>query len=107
MPGKVTLRAWRDGGRLAIEVEDDGVGIPAEEQTRIWDVFYSTRKGGPGLGLAIVQRIAASHGGELELHSTPGEGTRVRLWLPVAEGSDVVAEPVANRAAGATQGSPA
>ena len=107
MPGKVTLRAWRDGGRLAIEVEDDGVGIPAEEQKRIWDVFYSTRKGGTGLGLAIVQRIAASHGGELELHSTPGEGTRVRLWLPVAEDSAASPEAVANRPAGATQGSPA
>lgn len=107
MPGKVTLRAWRDGGRLAIEVEDDGVGIPAEEQKRIWDVFYSTRKGGTGLGLAIVQRIAASHGGELELHSAPGEGTRVRLWLPVAEDSAASPEPLANRVPGATQGSPA
>ena len=108
MPGKVTLRAWRDGHRLAIEVEDDGVGIPVEEQAKIWDVFYSTRKGGTGLGLAIVQRIAASHGGELELTSAPGEGTRVRLWLPVAEGSEAIAEaPLAGRPAGAAQSSPA
>jgi signal transduction histidine kinase len=108
MPGRVTLRAWRDGGRLAMEVEDDGVGIPAEEQSRIFDVFYSTRKGGTGLGLAIVRRIADSHGGELELHSTPGEGTRVRLWLPVAEGSETATEPpLPARPAGATQSSPA
>ena len=108
MPGKVTLRAWRDGARLAIEVEDDGVGIPVEEQKKIWDVFYSTRKGGTGLGLAIVQRIAASHGGELELQSTPGEGTRVRLWLPVAEAAETAAEaPLASRPSGAAQGSAA
>ena len=108
MPGRVTLRAWRDGARLAMAVEDDGVGIAPEEQARIFDVFYSTRKGGTGLGLAIVRRIADSHGGELELHSTPGEGTRVRLWLPVAEGSETATEPpLPARPAGATQSSPA
>jgi signal transduction histidine kinase len=107
--GRVTLRAWREGARVAVEVEDNGVGIAPEERERIFEVFYSTRKGGTGLGLAIVQRIAASHGGELELLSTPGEGTRIRLWLPVAAESAQAGEPaVPARPAGpATQGSAA
>ena len=69
---------------MALEVEDDGVGIAPADRERIFDVFYSTRKGGTGLGLAIVQRIATNHGGELEVESTPGEGTVVRLWLDAA-----------------------
>jgi signal transduction histidine kinase len=83
-PGRIALRCRRDGARVALEVEDDGVGIPAEDRERIFDVFYSTRKGGTGLGLAIVRRIATNHGGELEVESTPGEGTVVRLWLAAA-----------------------
>jgi signal transduction histidine kinase len=107
--GRVTLRAFREGSRLAVEVEDNGVGIAPEERERIFEVFYSTRKGGTGLGLAIVQRIAASHSGELDLQSTPGEGTRVRLWLPVVAESAAPAETAAPARSGGpvTQGSSA
>ena len=91
-PGRIALRSRRDGARVALEVEDDGVGIAPEERDRIFEVFYSTRKGGTGLGLAIVRRIATNHGGELEVESTPGEGTVVRLWL------DAAAEPSPARA---------
>jgi signal transduction histidine kinase len=82
--GRIALRCRREGARVALEVEDDGVGIAPADRERIFDVFYSTRKGGTGLGLAIVQRIATNHGGELEVESTPGEGTVVRLWLDAA-----------------------
>jgi signal transduction histidine kinase len=81
---QVVLRARRQNGRIAMEVEDNGVGIAPEEMERIFDLFYSTRKGGTGLGLAIVQRIAHNHGGELEVESSPQVGTVVRLLLPVA-----------------------
>ncbi|HEV8632216.1 MAG TPA: ATP-binding protein [Thermoanaerobaculia bacterium] len=80
-PGRVVLRARRDGGRVALEVEDNGIGIADADRERIFEVFYSTRKGGTGLGLAIARRIAAGHGGELEVESTPGAGTIMRLWL--------------------------
>jgi signal transduction histidine kinase len=83
-PGRITLRSRREGNRVALEVEDDGIGIPPEDRDKIFEVFYSTRKGGTGLGLAIVRRIATNHGGELEVESTPGEGTIVRLWLEAA-----------------------
>lgn len=80
--GAVVLRARELGDRLALEVEDDGVGIPEEERERIFEVFHSTRKGGTGLGLAIVERIARNHDAELEVESRVGKGTTVRVHLP-------------------------
>ena len=67
---------------MVLELEDNGVGIPPEEQGKIFDLFYSTRKGGTGLGLAIVERIARAHGGRVAIDSTPGMGTVVRVTLP-------------------------
>jgi len=100
-PGKVVLRARREAGQVALEVEDNGVGVAAEDRERIFEVFYSTRKGGTGLGLAIARRIATSHGGDIEVESAPGEGTTMRLWLPEAEPEAVDAvEPLAARASG-------
>lgn len=80
----VVLAARLEGGRVVLSVTDNGVGIEAEERERIFEVFYSTRKGGTGLGLAVVESIARAHRGEIELESTPGEGTSVSLSLPVA-----------------------
>jgi signal transduction histidine kinase len=101
-PGRVVLRARRDGDRVALEVEDNGIGIADADRERIFEVFYSTRKGGTGLGLAIARRIAAAHGGELELESTPGQGTIMRLWLAeVAPEPQTVESPGAVRTASA------
>ena len=80
--GVVELRAFAPPGRLALEVSDNGCGIPEDEQPRIFDLFFSTRKGGTGLGLAIVERIARSHRAEIEVESTAGEGTTIRVLLP-------------------------
>jgi signal transduction histidine kinase len=90
-PPELVLAARLEGNRLALSVEDNGVGIPPEHRERIFEVFYSTRKGGTGLGLAVVERIARAHGGELEVESRPGVGTRVAVVLPVAAMS---AEPL-------------
>ncbi len=81
-PPRIELRALERGSRVVFEVVDNGTGIPAGEREQIFDLFYSTRKGGTGLGLAIVRRIARAHEAELEVESTPGEGTTVRLVLP-------------------------
>ena len=80
----VRLSAERDGNRVVLGIEDNGVGIAPENTERVFDLFYSTRKGGTGLGLAIARRIARAHDGEVELESTPGEGTRALVWLPAA-----------------------
>lgn len=83
-PPVIRLTSRLEGNRVELAVEDNGCGIPPEEAEKVFDIFYSTKKGGTGLGLAVVQRIAKNHDGELSLQSQPGTGTRVVLALPVA-----------------------
>ena len=70
-------------GDVEIRVRDNGPGIPADLRQRIFEVFYSTRGGGTGLGLPIAQRILESHGGRIELESEVGAGSTFILHLPV------------------------
>ena len=84
----IQLAARQQHGEALIEVIDNGQGIPPDELEKIFDLFYSTRKGGTGLGLAIVQRIAKAHSAKVEIDSAVGEGTTVRLRLPLAEGRE-------------------
>ena len=72
------------GSCVAIEVADDGPGIPPELQARVFDAFFTTKPKGTGLGLSIVQRIVRNNRGHLRLQSKPGE-TRFRILLPVAD----------------------
>ncbi len=83
-PRRIVLRATRAGQRLALEVADSGRGIPESERDRIFDLFYSTRRGGTGLGLAVVASIARAHGADLEVDSAVGTGTTIRVVLPAA-----------------------
>jgi signal transduction histidine kinase len=81
--------ALRDGG-LALTVGDEGIGIPRDEQARIFDKFYRVGRSetqgrrGSGVGLALVRHIAEAHGGRVSVDSRPGEGSRFTLWLPLA-----------------------
>ena len=83
--GRVTVRLTSEDGRPVCAVEDTGVGIPPEDQERVFERFYRVDKsrsrqiGGTGLGLAIVKHAAEVHRARVELHSTPGEGTTVRV----------------------------
>jgi nitrogen fixation/metabolism regulation signal transduction histidine kinase len=72
-----------DGGaeRVAIDVRDDGGGIPATVQARLFEPHFSTRTRGSGLGLAISRRLVESWGGEIAVASVEGEGTTVRIVL--------------------------
>lgn len=79
---EVRLIARCEGGRVLLEVLDNGAGIPPGELRKIFEIFYSTQKGGTGLGLAVVQRIAKAHEAELSVQSTPGVGTRFQVALP-------------------------
>lgn len=67
---------------LVIEISDDGPGIAPESQARIFEPYFTTRQDGTGLGLAIVHQIIKGHGGEIELASTPGQGTTFTILLP-------------------------
>jgi signal transduction histidine kinase len=85
--GAVTLRAAPGvGGRLAIEVEDDGAGIAEELRPRVFDPFFTTKKRGEGtgLGLTIAAQLVRAHGGDVDLESVVGRGTRVRIGWPLA-----------------------
>ena len=90
--GIIRLSAEKDGPRIAISVKDNGVGIPSEDQERIFEPFErglylneadSSSARGAGLGLSIVRNIIELHGGSVELSSVPHEGTEVTLYLPV------------------------
>jgi signal transduction histidine kinase len=81
----IRMSAFIDGGRAMVEVKDNGGGVKPEDHRRMFDLFYSSRKGGTGLGLAIVDRIARAHQGELEVESVVGDGTTIRLVLPVSK----------------------
>jgi signal transduction histidine kinase len=77
-------------GHLVLEVADEGIGIPREEQSRIFDKFYRVGRSetqgrrGSGVGLALVRHVAEAHGGRVTVESRPGEGSRFTLWLPLA-----------------------
>ncbi len=71
-------------GQVAVEFEDSGPGIAAEDLPRVGEPFFTTKRGGTGLGLAIAQRIVERHGGVLTLESEAGHGTTARVQLPVA-----------------------
>ena len=88
-PGRaVVLRLRREGNAVALDVEDGGRGIAGDEMVHVFEPFYrspaSRRLGlpGVGLGLAMVQRIAAALGGTVAVKSSEGVGSRFTLWLP-------------------------
>ena len=72
-----------EDGRLVLRIRDNGPGISREQQERLFDPFYTTRKDGTGLGLAVVQAIARAHKGEVTLESEPGRGSTFSMHLPV------------------------
>jgi signal transduction histidine kinase len=80
--------ALRDSG-IALTVGDEGIGIPPNEQARIFDKFYRVGRSetqgrrGSGVGLALVRHVAEAHGGRVSVDSRPGEGSRFTLWLPL------------------------
>jgi two-component system, NtrC family, sensor kinase len=80
--GTVSLRTRVVGDRVMVEVEDDGVGIPADVLPRLFDPFFSTKEGGSGLGLALTQQIVKEHGGDLAVQSTAGKGTTFTVSVP-------------------------
>lgn len=83
--GRVSLAARREGAGHAIEVRDTGGGIAPDELPRIFDLYYTTKPDGTGVGLAVTQQIVTAHGGTIEADSRPGAGTAMTVHLPVGE----------------------
>ncbi len=89
----VSTRFDEDGKRAEVSVEDNGVGIPEEEQAMIFEIFASTKGArGTGLGLPVSDKIVREHGGKIVVHSTPGVGSRFTLELPMRESEDSAEE---------------
>jgi two-component system phosphate regulon sensor histidine kinase PhoR len=85
--GGVTFGIDREGGKTFLFVEDTGIGIPPKYLPRLGERFFrvdparSRKMGGTGLGLAIVKHLVRAHGWEMRIESTPGKGTKVRIFL--------------------------
>jgi two-component system nitrogen regulation sensor histidine kinase NtrY len=85
LKGRITARLVVEDASIAIEIEDNGVGLPAKDRDRLTEPYVTTREKGTGLGLAIVKRILEDHGGELELaDARSGQGALAILRLPAA-----------------------
>jgi two-component system sensor histidine kinase PilS (NtrC family) len=80
--GDLLVGASVDNDALAVWVGDTGIGIPATDIGQIFEPFYSTKAGGTGLGLALVHRVVADHGGQVDVKSEPGFGTTFGLRFP-------------------------
>ena len=86
--GSVTVAVARSAGRASVTVADTGIGIPYEDQSRVFERFYRVDKshsrdiGGTGLGLSIVKHAAALHGAEIKLQSRPEDGTVITVLFP-------------------------
>jgi signal transduction histidine kinase len=101
--GRVEVRLDVTDGAAVVEVADTGLGIPLEEQAHLFDRFFRSSRAeenavpGTGLGLAITKAIVERHGGRIALRSSEGNGTTVRVELPLRTGSDA---PVVARGLG-------
>jgi signal transduction histidine kinase len=83
--GELMLHVRSEGEQGVIEVVDTGPGIPEEARAKIFDIYYSTKKDGSGLGLPTTRRIIHEHHGHLNVESEEGCGTRFRIELPRAD----------------------
>ncbi len=101
--GSITVDAWVQGDEVIVSVADTGVGIPADELTRIFDEFHQVdtslrrRKGGAGLGLAISKRFVELHGGRIWAESEVGRGSTFYFALPLSDSHVRPARPIRSR----------
>jgi two-component system sensor histidine kinase HydH len=79
--GEIVVRTFEDGPFVKVEVRDNGPGIAPENLERIFSLYFSTKPGGTGLGLAMVKKIVEEHGGAVEVRSEPGKGAAFTVCL--------------------------
>ncbi len=82
--GTLTVVAGRDDAAASIEVRDQGAGIPPEIRDKIFNLYFTTKKSGSGIGLAMSYRVLQMHSGSLDFTTQMGVGTTFRLFLPIA-----------------------
>ncbi len=86
--GELILTTRREGDWAVLDVIDTGVGIPADQQPKVFDAFFSTRPGGSGLGLPTTRKIVEAHGGSIQLESELGKGSKFTIRLPLRDAAE-------------------
>jgi signal transduction histidine kinase len=87
--GELMVRIAHEGGDVVVEVTDTGEGIPPDLLEKIWQVYYSRRRTGTGMGLPIARRYVEDHGGTISVWSEQGRGTRFAIRLPAGARREV------------------
>lgn len=105
--GHVGLTLRRAGERVVIDVADDGPGIEAEVLPRLFDPFFSTKKHGSGLGLALTQEIVRDHGGDIKVVTEPRHGATFSISLPSSLAAALAAQAAAKAARASSKSIPA
>jgi PAS domain S-box-containing protein len=95
--GTLTIRAYKDGDTVVTEIHDQGAGIPADVQEKIFELYFTTKKSGTGIGLAQTYQIMQWHYGSVDFDSAEGKGTTFRLRWPLAETRSLPLEEAAAR----------
>jgi signal transduction histidine kinase len=95
--GELTIGARRDEGMVLTEIHDTGGGIPKEVQEKIFELYFTTKKDGSGIGLAQTYQILQWHYGTVDFETQEGQGTTFRLRIPLAESGFDVMREVATR----------
>lgn len=80
--GEITIQVFADGPTVRLEIIDTGTGMSPRAKDSMFQVFFSTKPGGSGLGLPTVRKIIEAHGGDIRCDSEPGRGTRFTITLP-------------------------
>lgn len=81
--GLIEIQTFRRGDRAVLEIIDTGCGIPRAAAGKMFNVFFSTKPAGNGLGLPTVRKIVETHGGTIDCESEPGRGTKMTLTFPI------------------------
>lgn len=85
--GTITIRSFRNSDRIIIEIEDDGAGVPDDLKPRIFDMYFTTKDTGTGMGLPSVLMTVKEHGGNIEVHDGHSGGAVFRMEFPVEQQS--------------------
>ncbi len=88
--GRIEISTEQSGQMIIVTVRDDGPGISKEIMDKLFVPFFTTRKAGSGLGMPVTLRIVENHGGNISVDSAPGEGTTVRISLPIVRSAPEV-----------------
>jgi signal transduction histidine kinase len=83
--GILHIRTDRDENQVSVTFQDTGGGIPADNMSKVFDPYFTTKESGSGLGLLIVRRIVREHGGEIDIVNTQGRGLELTIRLPVRD----------------------